>query len=460
MKPSQYSPNEFRHVRNKLHSQEELNLSDCIALLAAIDQNALNREETQKAVEAIASVVQDPKILIQRRSSPSSKTDIHLLNKARLYGQSYQQTLLARFTKQHFMNILKNWAQAYRHLKTLAGLTGQRGIASKVTGETKLEEEREQRLKILAKDLAVNNDFQMVLSKVRSQWNIVPRYPPSADLARLTSDDVLLDAVSASGDYTAQRWQRLENQIRHELSDSFPQLAWVQHRALLIGALCFGLTPDDVERHWPLLYMIARQRPLHEDVEIRISDDEKRMGALIALAYLDERIRQLNRQALVLPEPVQSWVNFARTTAEGVGVGPTNFDEAPTIIQAMSGRPDDLPAGEIILTVRIHPYTQLDDLTALWPRISIKQLAIWGRQPRKRDAPAQTHSAVVLEGLLNRFNRDWKKAILEHDRELPDFRITENGVVDTKQITSAHIDVAKKRLRRLKGRRKSQSDGT
>lgn len=95
-----------------------------------------------------------------------------------------------------------------------------------------------------AKRLSINAEFQKALETIRKRYQISPK-----------RQGEVIDPQLVLGDYTVHVTEQDKEKLNSELSalaDKF-DLRWFDEGddyGLIVGALCYGLTPDNLTEHW------------------------------------------------------------------------------------------------------------------------------------------------------------------------------------------------------------------
>ncbi|GAG88550.1 unnamed protein product [marine sediment metagenome] len=149
---------------------------------------------------------------------------------------------------------------------------------------------------------------------------------------------------------------------------------------LVVAAVCFGLTPENILDHWEKIGITVAQEisPGVTVVYKRESlEARRRIGTLAVIIYLFERLRDLGIGISSLPDPVKEWVKFSITTLR---IKPSSV---PSFIEKYECLPNDKPNDGIKLYLEITPETTKDDIIRTWPQIEWHQYKLWGKQRNK-----------------------------------------------------------------------------
>lgn len=401
----------------------------------------LNQEEALNTLEAINFFIG------KRRGSSTTPNDLglklekydhRLFTRVKRYIGSYRSKLLAmRMADKSAARLIRYWPKAYKLLENL------------IKREQASNERRSGRALEVAKLMSVNVQFQSSLDKIRRHWGIVPKYPESSENVDMSADDILVQYAFENTPYSKKTWHQLQRTMENKLCTPFKGFIWRLDYGLMVAALCYGLEPYDVLKNWDHIWNVARHQQTFRHVEIRVEDDEKFMGAILTIAYLSNRISQVDP---TIPAVINQWIDFARTSRETVQV---DDDNIPQALEDISGEPMSPPLDDLTLLVRIYPDTTKEDLTSLWPRISLKQLELWGNQKRIVRNEWDTFESDLVIDKLKQQGQTTQEIIAEHDEyfaTMPDKKIGGPSLDSIK-------DVIKKRLKRLR-QRQGKSGGT
>jgi hypothetical protein len=246
-----------------------------------------------------------------------------------------------------------------------------------------------------AKTLSVNADFQESVAEIRERYGIEPRIQSE-----------FIDPGAVLQEYTKhldeEALQKLENDLS-ELSRKF-DLIWVdegEDYGLIVGALCYGLTPEILTRHWgEIRYSMSKTRTpgvkLMLDTGHRMKE---KLADQIVLSYLFLRLREYGI-SVDLPEPIREVLKEALGNVGRMGSTAERAAESIKRIREKFITPE--------LYIRIVRNTTLEDVKRTWPQVEMRKTE-WLRGAGRRTSPDRKRTWRTYERdifVWRRVNRD------------------------------------------------------
>ena len=220
-----------------------------------------------------------------------------------------------------------------------------------------------------AKRLSVNSEFQMMLSEIRGRYRISPRRQD-----RFINIGVVLDEYTAH--LSAQESKNLEQELS-ELADKF-HLNWFDEGddyGLIVGALCYGLTPDNLTTHWDQLkYSMSKTRTPGARIFLDYQDNVKeKLISMIVVSYLFLQLRKAD-VPISLPEPIRQVIEEALKTLGRAGETP---ERAAEYIKKFN---DTFFDPRVFINIELD--TTLEDIKRTWPQVEMRKVE-WLLPPAK-----------------------------------------------------------------------------
>lgn len=313
-------------------------------------------------------------------------------------------------------------------------------------GKYKIEQTLEK-----AKRLSVRSQFQLAAKAVRERWKITPHLPPDGIFGeKLFPENVMYDWAFKSP-VADTKWHKLRRDVQSTLCKPFG-LDWMNDCGLVVAAVCFGLTPENILNHWDRIWFTAsKETSPGVDLFVRRSDVEQNhsIGSLLTIAYLAKKLVDGGISLKEQPEPIVEWVRVALKILkiEDKLVNPLH---APRLIDVIHGRPDDWPDGKNELYIHIKPGTERKDIFRTWPQVELRKIQYLGK-PSKHPRIWITYKRdVELAGLFEQLG-SYERVIREYDKRHPEERIafsSERGDIDITEDMTAMVRQAVSRTRR------------
>ncbi len=452
---------------DKVKRGQDLEIDDCINLILDVEGgNIQDKVTSYRAIE-----------LINKRLGPlfegaANDNDAvstlkppnrRLVQAAQDSIAGFRSRLLNLSMNRTVDNAISSWAT---YIERLKAAVYRRTLPLKRKGKKANEsfddvfagvaEYREKAIKLKAVKLSMSRHFQNVLKELREKWKIESnfQYEPS-ELSWIKPESVLRN-LAIKRDLSDREWHQLQGNLKSRLFTEHFDLIWPQDYGLVVAALCFGLTPDDILSSWQTIWLLARQESdLSSDVFIRIDDSEKFAAALLSLAYLAENPfaifgnpESLDEDAQAntknLPPNVLAWVDFATDFARKVVASVSGADEA---IELMRALPDDPSVSQPELWLRIHPATQLPDIERSWEIVELKKFLLWGEEHRDGNRISRTWKRDYELYTLYQELHDYPQVVKEYDRLHPNNRINKDQDYDP--IHPDTLDMVKKAIKSI-----------
>jgi hypothetical protein len=441
-------------ARQKLITQEPLNLDECAELLTALETNQITIEEAKLAIDAIDKAFESQPNLKRLKPQPQptrSEIDFAVFHRAKRLIQQWRLSAYSIAGEQGAIHILRNWNKAVPLLRD----------------RIKVEETAHKRLEGLllekAKLLAVNHRYQASLTELRQRWGVEEGAAMGVNqIQSKTVDDILVELLFKGRAVEPRQIYRLKGELKRELSDPFYFLDWREHQNLIIASFCFGLKPDDLmgERDgWVLIWLVAKQGLLQNEVVVQISDDEKMAGALLTISYLSRLLQaistpdgtslQTGQKQYDLPKPIGEWVKQAAALINDLGIDLSDPTQIPDVIDKIQGRPTHPLMGEPRLYLRVDRATKIENLKILFPRLRFEQIRLWGDSRKENRQWREFERDVELFRLYEQYKTP-QEAIRQYAQRHQDQR--EFTVLKNERILDHEIDLFEKAVQRYKGR--------
>jgi|GEM_PF-1836293 len=213
----------------------------------------------------------------------------------------------------------------------------------------------------LAKRLSVNSEFQKALSEIRDRYRVSPRRQD-----KLINIGVVLD------EYTAHLSEQERKNMEQELSNLANRfdLKWFDEGddyGLIVGALCYGLTPDNLTRHWDQLkFSMSKTRTPGARIFLDHQESVKQdLIGMVVISYLFLRLREAG-VALSLPEPIRRVIEEALKTIGHAG------DSAERAAQYINKFKDTTFDTRVLINVELD--TTLEDIKRTWPQVEMRKI--------------------------------------------------------------------------------------
>ena len=214
-----------------------------------------------------------------------------------------------------------------------------------------------------AKRLSVNSEFQMILSEIRDRYRISPRRQD-----KLINIGVVLDKYTAH--LSAQKSKNLEQELS-DLADKF-HLNWFDEGddyGLIVGALCYGLTPENLTTHWDQLkYSMSKTRTPGARIFLDYQDNVKeKLISMIVISYLFLQLRKAG-VPISLPEPIRQVIEEALKTLGRAGETP---ERASEYIKKFNDTHFD---PRVFINIELD--TTLEDIKRTWPQVEMRKVEL------------------------------------------------------------------------------------
>jgi len=211
----------------------------------------------------------------------------------------------------------------------------------------------------IAKSLSVNWSFQQAIYKFRERWNIQPT--PIMPQSNLWA---IFDGIGSN--LTESERSKFDNELK-VLAKHF-DLDWAGNDyGLMVLAVCYGLTVDNVLKHWGEMKFFAAQTRTG-GVQIILDGNERIKNLainMVAISYLYVHLVNTGTH-IVLPEALRNVILQALKTVGKVDI-PERAVEVTKLIQEAEPTVD--------LYLKLESETTLEDVTRTWPNIELRQLA-------------------------------------------------------------------------------------
>jgi hypothetical protein len=247
-----------------------------------------------------------------------------------------------------------------------------------------------------AKALSVNEDFQKAVAEIRQRYGIEPRIQSEID-----EPGAVLREYTAHLDEGGR--EKLEGEL-HDLAGKF-DLAWFdegEDYGLIVGALCYGLTPEILTHHWEeIRYSMATTRT--PGVKLMIDSRRRlkeKLADQIVISYLFLLLKQRYGIVVEMPGPIREVIQDAFTNVRGVGRTAKGAAEAIEKIREKHLSPE--------LYIRVVRNTTLEDVKRTWPQVEMRK-AEWLRGGGRRTSLRRTRTWRTYERdiyVWRRVNRD------------------------------------------------------
>ncbi len=247
-----------------------------------------------------------------------------------------------------------------------------------------------------AKALSVNEDFQKAVAEIRQRYGIEPRIQSK-----------LVDPGAVIHEYTSHLDEAGREKLENDLSALAKRfdLAWAvegEDYGLVVGALCYGLTPEILTCHWEeIRYSMAKTRTPGVKLMLDAGQNLKeKLADQIVISYLFFLLRQ-NGISVSLPEPIQEIVREALGRIGRVGLSAERAAEAISSIQEKYLTPE--------LYIRVVRNTTLEDIKRTWPQVEMRKVEWLRGDGGKRTSPRRGRTWRTYERdiyVWRRVNRD------------------------------------------------------
>lgn len=239
-----------------------------------------------------------------------------------------------------------------------------------------------------AKLLSVNPEFQKAVAELRGRWKIEPHIQEEA-----IHPAVLLREYTSHLDETGR--EQLDKELQG-LARKF-DLDWSvegEDFGLVVAAVCYGLTPDNLIRHWERIKLTAA-RTRTPGARLILADHEhvkKQLVNMIVTSYLFLQLKEAGIE-FPLPGPIKEVVLEALKAVGKLGETPERAAAFIEKIQEMYLPPD--------LHVKIDRNTTLEDIKRTWPQVELRKTEHLPRgegrkNSRKRRRPWRTYERDIF----------------------------------------------------------------
>lgn len=313
------------------------------------------------------------------------------------------------------------------------------------------EQKRQNRCETLAQILSLRKDFQYQLEHLRHKWGITAFYPDEID-EYPSPDSILLNRIVHNDAENLLTIIRVE--MRAKLCDKFEFLDWQMDYGLLVGALCYGLQPENVWDETQLQHLISlgMTRRIGETIRIHTDDSEKYMGAMLTIAYLSHVLRKYFAETTLVQEIMNShkysslraWMNTATGRSKYLG----NFDEMPSLIDRINGAPSTPLKGEKSLLVEIGKSLKDYEYRSLWQLILARGYWLWDWKSTNY-RPMENFQRDVLIRRRIASGMTVKEAIIDYQKDKPENATHAYGDPTNKLPTQNDIEAIERAMERI-----------
>lgn len=264
-----------------------------------------------------------------------------------------------------------------------------------------------------AKRLSINAEFQEALATIRERYRISSK-----------RQGKLIDAFAVLNRYADHLNEDDKKKLDSELSalaDRF-SLQWFdegEDYGLIVGALCYGLTPDNLTKHWDeIKFSMSKTRTPGARIFLDYGDNVKNTwSAMVTISFLFLRLHETGVYLNDLPEAVREIVLEALKTLGRTGA---TDETAARAIEKVRGQFFDPK-----LFIRITSETTLEDVKRTWPQVEMRK-SEWLRPEKTKRSPKRTRvwrmyeRDVYVWRRVNEDNMTYEKAFDEWLRLHPE----------------------------------------
>lgn len=236
--------------------------------------------------------------------------------------------------------------------------------------ETKLH-----RAKQKAQALSTNEEFVKKVKALRVEWNITPSLPevlPGEDPEeKLSPENILQKWAFSDSNASSQKRQMLMDDLETELCKPF-DLNWFHDFGIIVGAVCFGLTRENILEHWDRIsFTLAKEVSPGVTIEVRTKMSGDRLMSALAVTALLHLLEEHGISRQVLPVSIQEAIKYVQ----------------------------DLPRQTPQLLLHIEPNTSRNDVVRTWPQVQGYQQDLWG-MPKSKTREWREYERDTAIGIL------------------------------------------------------------
>jgi len=438
-------------ARATMRDGKELSLDECVELLVALELDQLPAEERNAALDAVDKVFKENRMLQKFRHSAESADISHysaLNRQSDRIIQEYRTSLLQPTIYAASIRALRNWDSIYPLLRNRISLADDEAQRAKQAAREK------------AKLLSVNERFRENVDHWRSEYRLVPKFPTGLDELRFLDPDDILRQWALDSSASEQDFRSAKLRVKRNLIDPFPFLDYLADYGLVVAALCFGLTPENIlsDSQFDLIWTVARFQGYFGDAVVRVDDSEKFMGSILAIAYFAAVLIRAQRMAgdehikvaelANVPLSIRRWLAWALDKCDALGIDVAEPENIAEYIEKINGKPDDPPVHRAELYLYIRPDTNLKDLESVFPVIEYEQARLWGKKTTKR--VWREYERDVELALIHAETGSYIETIRRYDQCHADIPIVTDGIYT--KVADTHISIVKAAIKRFKVR--------
>jgi hypothetical protein len=204
-----------------------------------------------------------------------------------------------------------------------------------------------------AKILSSNKTFVDKVKALRARWNIHPHLPETGPGGPILVPENILQAwVFGESKPSEQEWQRLREELHTELCEPF-DLDWFQDEGIIVGAVCFGLTRENIIDQWDRIsFTLAIYISPGVTIEVRTAESPGRSYPPMVVTYLLDLLKQYGISEKDLPADIQQRIEYVLK----------------------------LPSQPSQLLLYIDPTTTHEDVDKTWPQVEWYKKDLWGEK--------------------------------------------------------------------------------
>jgi hypothetical protein len=301
-----------------------------------------------------------------------------------------------------------------------------------------------------AKLLSVNLGFQQAIHEFRERWNMEPFSPSNYPSPSTWSESIIRSAGLASTNQD-KLYEKLDSEMKVKLCDPFG-LELIHDRGLLLVAICFGLTPENILNHWDKLELTA---VIDTSPGVTLFVDNSALHTREALMdwlltiYLARQLGKMGFNLGVLPESLKTRLTriLEKLVVNSKSVDP---DKIPQIVEMLESKAQLHTGDDHQLSIRIGADTTLADVQRTWPQVERRQLEIFGpEKPRRRKAWKTYERDIEFQRLYDELD-DYGEVVREYDRRHPDTRLVSDN--NYTKIRDDVLDLVRQAVKRTRDR--------
>ncbi len=214
-----------------------------------------------------------------------------------------------------------------------------------------------------AKILSVNTLFQDAINSLRQKYQINNLIGDG----KIYVEEVLSDFTSHLSD---EEYYQLSSDLE-DVARKFNLDYKGEDEGLLVAALCYGITPDNILNHWESMkFVIARTR--RPGVQIVVDNHlrlKEKIYYMIIIAHLCTQLIKLGGR-ISLPEPLSKMVIEALKRFGKI----ETRERAETIFQRIADK-----KMKPKLYIEVVGNTTLKDVQRTWPQVELRQIEYFGQ---------------------------------------------------------------------------------